>query len=859
MKPLGSLRVIPQLPPKIKRLKDLAYNLYFSWHPEVRDLFIEIDKTLWTKTNHNPVKFLYEVQQKKLEAMAVDPHFLKFYQEVVDKFDRYLNQKTTWFTKNYPQLKKLLIAYFTAEFGFHESLPVYAGGLGVLAGDHLKSASDLGIPVVGISLFYYQTYFTQEIDSHGNQIARFINLNPLELPMSLVKDKRNQPLIVAVDLGNHQVFIRVWEVKIGRRSAFLLDTNIPQNNASDREITARLYGGDQEMRIAQEIVLGMGGTRVLEALGVHPTVWHMNEGHSVFLALERIQKLVHKEKLKFYEALESVASNTIFTTHTPIPAGNDAFPLHIKDKYFQKYWESVGIRRHQFMELGSQIQPEGYEIFNLTILAFNLSRFRNAVSKLHREVSQALWNTVWPDLPYYEVPITHITNGVHAESWTARKTKELFTNFLGSEWTEKQDDPHFWNTIDQIPDKAIWELKLELKKKLINHIRDRLEVQYERNGIGSLQMFRVRQLLKPNILTIGFARRFATYKRGTLLFRDLERLKKILSNSDTPVQFIFAGKAHPKDAGGQDLIRQIYQFSINSEMRGKIIFVENYDMGLARDLISGVDVWLNNPRRTQEASGTSGQKVCMNGGLNFSVLDGWWNEGYQPDIGWAFGKNERFENLEEWDSWDSEELYEILEHEIIPLYYKRNEDNLPVEWIHMIKNSIKRILPYFNTHRMIKEYMKMMYQPAHNLGLNYQKKQFSMAKDLASWRERIDKYWSGVSIESLSPIGKENDAVILKFGESYEVKAKVRLGELTPKEVKVQIFLSTDNSELSDTKHYEIFEMNLVNNKHKDYYIYRSLIKPSNSGSYLVNLRILPYHKNLPNPVELGIVEWYQK
>jgi len=859
MQYLGGLQVIPQLPTKIKRLKDLAYNLYFSWHPEVRDLFIEIDRNLWKKTNHNPVKFLFEVQQKKLEAKASDPVYLKNYQEVINEFDHYLNLKNTWFTKNYPKLKNLLVAYFTAEFGFHESLPIYAGGLGVLAGDHLKSASDLGIPVVGISLFYHQTYFTQEIDAHGNQIAHYNNLNPLELPLQLVRDRKNDPLLVLVNIGSHKVFIRIWEAKVGRRSAFLLDTNVPQNQAQDREITSRLYGGDQEMRIAQEIILGMGGVLVLEALGISPTVWHMNEGHSVFLALQRTQKLVKENKLKFYEALESVTSNTIFTTHTPVPAGNDAFPLHIKDKYFQKYWESVGIRRHQFLELGSQIQPEGYEIFNLTILALNLSRFRNAVSKLHGEVSQSLWNTVWPDLPYYEVPIDYITNGVHAESWISRRTRLLYKKYLGDNWIEMQDDPAIWKMVDKIPDQNIWSLKLELKKKLINHIRERLEIQYERNKIGSIQMFRIRQLLKPDILTIGFARRFATYKRGTLIFSDLERLKKILNNPKFPVQFIFAGKAHPKDTGGQDLIKQIYQYSVGSELRGKIIFVENYDMGLARDLVSGVDVWLNNPRRTQEASGTSGQKVGMNGGLNFSVLDGWWNEGYTGENGWAFGETENFESPEDWDSWDSEELYEILENEIIPLYYRRNEENIPSEWIKMVKNSLKRIIPYFNTHRMIKEYLQKLYQPANDLGYSYQQKQHAVAKSIAAWKDRIDKHWSSVSIGPLHPAANENGSVILKFGEKYEIQAKVKLGELRPSEVKVQIFLSKDDSDLDEIKSYEIFEMNLVKGKQKDYHTYRALIKPSNSGNYYVTLRVLPFHKNLPNPVELGIVQWFQK
>lgn len=856
MKYIGNIQVIPRLPENISRLRDLAYNLYFAWHPDVRDLFIEIDCKLWKKTNHNPVKFLNEVQQKKLEEISSNKEYLQKYDLILNDFDSYLNERNTWFQNTFSNDNNLLIAYFTAEFGFHESLPIYAGGLGVLAGDHMKSASDLDIPIIGISLFYNQTYFTQEIDAQGNQRACYNALNPIELPLNLVKDASGQAIHVEVPVAKRKVHIQIWEAKVGRRKVYLLDTNIKENAVKDREITARLYGGDQEMRISQEIILGMGGVLALQTLNIKPTVWHMNEGHSVFMALQRIKDLVHHSNLNFNEALEAVTANTIFTTHTPVPAGNDAFPLSIKDKYFQEYWESVGIRRHQFMEMGSQVQPEGYEIFNLTILALNLSRFRNGVSKLHGDVSRKLWRTVWPDIPSDEIPIDHITNGVHTPSWISRKNRNFFQKYLDPQWLEKHDDPQIWSSLDKIPFDIFWKYKLEMKKKMINHVEERLEAQFKRNKIGSLQLLRLKQLIRPETLTIGFARRFATYKRGTLIFKNKERLSKILNNPERPVQLIFAGKAHPKDSGGQDLIRQIYNFSMKPEFRGKIIFVENYDMGLARDLVSGVDVWLNNPRRTQEASGTSGQKVGMNGGINFSVLDGWWCEGFNGYNGWAFGDKEDAGSFEDWDSWDSEELYDILENDIIPLYYSRDEKNIPMKWIERMINSIQSIMPQFNSHRMVKEYFTKMYKQAYQLGDFYQREDLKIAKNVAKWKEKIDMHWSEVNILPVEKAAYSDNTIILNFGESKEFHSKVKLGSLSPEDVKIQLFIRQNNND-NITSNFETFDMELVGKNEKGVYSYKALIKPSDSGHYHFKLRVLPYHKNQANQVEYGLAKWY--
>ena len=852
---IGQVRVIPHLPQAIQRLQDLAYNFYFTWHPEVRDLFIAIDRQLWKQVNHNPVRFLQVVQQNKLEEKANDREFLSRFNQVLKQFDAYINEKNTWFVQHFPEYKNHTIAYFTAEFGFHESLPIYAGGLGVLAGDHMKSASDLGIPLVGISLFYNQTYFTQEIDSAGNQIALYQEINPLELPLRPVLNAEGTPLLVSVPLAHREVKVRVWEARVGRISAYLLDSNVPENSPQDRQITSRLYGGDQETRISQEILLGMGGARVLKAMGIEPQAWHMNEGHSVFMALQRIENLVKERGLSFPEALEAVSINTIFTTHTPVPAGNDAFPLDIKDKYFHKYWESVGIKRHEFMELGSQVQPEGYEIFNLTILALNLSRYRNVVSQLHAEVSRRLWKTVWPDVPSSEVPISYITNGVHALTWISRKMRDTFTRHLSPRWMESIDATDFWNKVDEIPDEVLWKTKLALKEKMINHVRERLEKQFKRNKIGSHRGLRIRNAIRTETLTIGFARRFATYKRGTLIFRDIERLKRLINHPERPVQIIFAGKAHPKDTGGQELIRQIYQISMQPEFRGKVIFVENYDVGLARDLISGVDVWLNNPLRTQEASGTSGQKAGMNGGLNFSVLDGWWCEGYRGDNGWAFGDQDDFPSQEEWNAWDSEELYDILENEIIPLYYQRDENDIPHQWIQFMKNSIKTILPVFNTHRMVKEYLQTMYLPAFKMAELYSRENFRIAREISQWKERIQRFWSDVRI-----VPNHNhtlqQTMEVNFGEELPIETVVELGRLTPEDVRVQMYMVRLELDGSLSDDFEVFDLSLTKKLEPGKFLYSGKIKPSDSGNYRYTFRVLPYHPHQVNPVEVGLIHW---
>lgn len=855
MKYLGTIRVVPELPEEIKRLQELSYNLYFSWNAESRQLFREIDPHLWKKLNHNPVLFLKEVQQKDLERCANDPAYLAKLKKVMKKFDTYMLAEETWFEKTFPKEKNKTIAYFSAEFGFHESLPIYSGGLGVLAGDHIKSASDLGIPLVGVSMFYHQTYFTQQIDPHGNQIAIYPPKHPEDLPLVPLYDDKGDPLKVSVTIGTQNVSLRVWKVQVGRVSVYLLDADLPENAPEKRMITSRLYGGDQEMRISQEIVLGMGGVRALNALGIDPDAWHMNEGHSVFLALERIRNLMNAQDLSFEQAMEATSANTIFTTHTPVPAGNDAFPLHFVDKFFQRYWESIGIRRYQFMELGSQVQPEGYEIFNLTILSLKLSKFRNGVSKLHGEVSRKLWQETWPGIPTDEIPIRHITNGVHTFTWTVLKMQQLLEKHLGEDWHNHVDEPMVWKGVFGIPDGELWETKLEIKRKMLRHLRERFQEQILRNKVGTLQMHRLEDVLKPEILTIGFARRFATYKRATLIFRDKARLKRILNDPQRPVQLIFAGKAHPKDIPGQELIRRLNEISMEDGFRGRIFFVENHDMGLARDLVSGVDVWLNNPRRPQEASGTSGQKVGMNAGVNFSVLDGWWCEGYNGKNGFAFGDREDFNDLDELDSWDSDAIYDILEKDLAPLYYDTDENGVPKNWVNMMKHSLATVSPDFNTHRMVKDYVNQLYVPALHQGVEFAKDKFSLAKEFSSWEDKMANHWGDVKV-TIDENVDLNLEIVLKFNDPIKIRAKVHLGEIQPSEVKVQIYMSQEFGDLHSDVKVETMDMTRKKDLENNTFLYEAIITPANSGNYKYTVRVLPFHKRLINSSEMGLISW---
>lgn len=669
-----------------------------------------LDRTLWKETTHRPIKMLSEMTPEQIAVATRDPLFRRAYNAVLMNYDREMKNGNLWFPKQYSELVDKPIAYFSFEFGLHQSLPIYSGGLGILSGDHCKEASDLGLPFVGVGFMYPQGYFRQRIPSHGWQDAIYVPLDPDRVPMRPVYDRNGERLFVQVQLDRQIVHAELWHVQVGRVNLYLMDTDVEQNAPWDRELTHRLYGGDQEMRVKQEIVLGIGGVRALRALGIQPAVWHMNEGHSAFLVLERIRELVDNG-LSFEDAAAAVRATSVFTTHTPVPAGHDAFPFHLLDKYFWHYWDALKLDRESFLALG-EYQQEWGSAFNMTVLALRLAAHTNAVSELHGQVTRRMWKTVWPRAAEVQVPIVSITNGIHLPTWMAGSLGRLLKKYLGTDWLERHDDPMLWTRINEIPDVELWDVRQHLKRKLTGFIRERARRGHIAGELDPEQVLTAGTFLDPEALTIGFARRFATYKRATLLFYDIERLRKLLHDPYRPVQFVFAGKAHPADDPGKHLIQQIYTKAKDPAFGGRIAFVEDYDMHVAHYLVQGVDVWLNNPRRPHEASGTSGMKAAINGVLNLSVLDGWWAEGYNGFNGWAIGTHEQLDDPHAQDRADAESLYRLIEEEVVPLYYRRDSDNVPRGWIQIVKEAIRTAAPAFSTRRMIKEYTEQMYVPA---------------------------------------------------------------------------------------------------------------------------------------------------
>jgi starch phosphorylase len=696
------------LPTRLRRLAELAYNLWWTWHRGADRVFRWVDPETWVTVGHNPVTFLRRVDPAVLKAATRNRSYLAELDSVLRAFDDYMaNGHTTWYPKAYPHRVEQPIAYFSTEFGLHESLPIYAGGLGILSGDHLKEASDLGLPLVALGFLYTQGYFRQHITEDGWQEAEYTPLAFQDLPVRPVLDQTKETLTVSVDLPGRTVHARLWRIQVGRVPLYLLDSDVEENDPGDRELTARLYTSDLESRISQEVLLGLGGVRALRALGYNPAVWHMNEGHSAFMALERLRELIAAGR-SFSEAEERVRSATIFTTHTPVPAGQDEFPLWLMDKHFSTFWPQLGLEREAFIDLARHQQPWG-ETFSMAMLALRMSGARNGVSELHGRVARQMWSFVWPKLPVDEVPIGHITNGIHTDTWLARRMAELYDRYLGADWPEQVDDPQVWKNIDHIPDEELWETRRHLKRKLAAAMRDRSRRLWLTHRHHPVQVIASGALLDPYALTIGFARRFATYKRAHLLFEDFERLMAMLHRPGMPLQVIYAGKAHPADEPGKRLIQDVYRMVKLSESGGRLVFVEDYDMDLARYLVQGVDVWLNTPRRPNEACGTSGQKAALNGALNLSVLDGWWREGYNGENGWAIGGDVDTTD----DHADAEALYRLLENEIIPLYYlERSADGVPNEWLGRVRESIRTLAPRFSMRRMVREYVESMYEPA---------------------------------------------------------------------------------------------------------------------------------------------------
>ena len=700
-----------RLPRRIKRLGELAYNLWWTWNPEAQRLFIQIDRALWERTNHNPIRFLDRIQRAQLNAVTQNHYYLENYDRIFEEYDNYMNTDDTWCSRHHPEYNHRPIAYFSTEFGLHETLPIYAGGLGILSGDHLKGASDLGLPLIAIGFLYTHGYFSQHITEDGWQEAHYIRLKFAELPILPVMTTDDEPLTISVELPGREVQARIWAIHVGRVRLFLLDSDVEGNSVADRELTARLYSSDLESRISQEIILGIGGVRALRSLGYNPSVWHLNEGHSAFLNLERAREMIASGH-SFEEAREQICATSIFTTHTPVPAGNDEFPEWLIDKYFSPLIPELELDREEFFNLGRNPHPWG-NTFSMPILAIGMSRYRNGVSELHGQVARDMWHHLWPEKRVDDVPIINITNGVHSGSWMARRMRNLLNQYMGDNWMDSLDENQVWDAVEKIPDAELWEVRRHLKRKLVHYMRERARDQWLNGGIHPVQVIASGVLLDPYALTIGFARRFATYKRANLILRDLGRLLDIINRPNMPVQIIFAGKSHPADEPGKLLIQEVYRTVKNAENGGRLVFLEDYDMNLARYLLQGVDVWLNTPRRPHEASGTSGMKAAMNGVLNFSVLDGWWREGYNGNNGWAIGRDLDFDDPNQQDEEDAISLYTILESQIIPIYYKtRPSDGLPGEWIAMMKESIRTLSPQFSMRRMVKEYVEQLYVQA---------------------------------------------------------------------------------------------------------------------------------------------------
>ena len=849
----NKITVKPQLPKSIERLGEISENLWWSWNTEFLKIFKEIDIDLWEKCGKNPVKFLRQVEQIKLERAANDPEILRLYKTNVENFDNYMSSKNTWFNRNYPENKGNVISYFSAEYGLDETIPIYSGGLGILSADHLKSASDLGIPLVAIGLLYKNGYFNQIIDKYGNQLTEYHNIDLENLPIKPLKDQNGENVIINVKMAGERVYAKVWRICVGRVNLYLLDTDIEENKDEYRDTTLRLYGGDQETRIRQEMILGIGGVKLLNELEIKPTVYHMNEGHSSFLVLQAIKDMIKEKELSFNIAKDIITAKTVFTTHTPVPAGNDIFPIALVERYFDGFWDELGITKEKFLELGMKPKETNKTSFNMGILALKVAGKKNGVSKLHGEVSRELFSEVWPDIAPQESPITHITNGIHTCTWLAPNLKDLYNKYLDPYWQDRIHLAETWKKIDKIPDVELWEEHKKRKVKLIKLVKDNVTARLKRNGAHYEQIKEIINL-NPDALTIGFARRFATYKRATLLFKDLERLTEIVNDKERPVQIIFAGKAHPADKEGQDLIRYIHEVSMMPQFKGKILLLENYNMNVARQLVQGVDVWLNNPRRPMEASGTSGEKASVNGVVNFSILDGWWAEGYNTKNGWAIGTNEEYYSYEEQDLTDSEDIYRILEDKIIPTYYKRDENGVSREWMQYMKNSIMSTGGEYSTSRMLVDYTRKLYIPLCNLTNNY----FNYLDKVTAFnevKERIYANWNDIKITQENNL----DDITLDAGNKITVRCKVCSPNIEKEYIQTECYYGKilDNGIVEVAS---VVPMNLIAEDNDNrVYEYEAEIEMRTGGNYGYTFRVMPKHEMLPDPENLNLVKWITK
>ena len=848
------ITVNPQLPKRIEKLSEISNNLWWSWNTEFLRLLKKMDGDLWEQSGKNPVKFLKHISQERLESMSKDIGFLKEYDKVVSNFDGYMNSKNTWFAKKYPEEKNDLIAYFSAEYGIDETMPIYSGGLGILSGDHLKSASDLGIPLVAVGLLYKNGYFNQKINGNGDQETEYKNIDLYDLPIIPVKDNKGEDLTIYVKFPKRRLYLKVWQVNVGKVTLYLLDSDIEKNHEEDKDITLKLYGGDQEMRIRQEIVLGMAGVNLLKTLELEPTVYHMNEGHSAFLTLEIIKNIIKEKQVSFEVAKDIASSKTVFTTHTPVPAGNDIFPLDLVKKYFKDFWPRLGLSEEEFMKLGMKPCNELDNGFNMGILALKIAGKKNGVSKLHGAVSRELFGEVWPNIAASESPIGYVTNGIHTCSWLAPKLKELYNKYLIPFWQDSMHKDEIWEKVNNIPNDKLWQVHKERKEKLLQLVAKSTTERLRRSGYSYEEINEIVSKLNPDALTIGFARRFATYKRATLIFKDIERITQILNNNDKPVQLIFAGKAHPADKEGQDLIKYIHQISMMPQFKGKIFLLENYNIAMSRYLISGVDVWLNNPRRPMEASGTSGQKASVNGVINFSVLDGWWAEGYDQTNGWTIGTNAEYESYEAQDQADSQSMYRTLEEKIIPIYYDKDRNGMSKKWIEIMKNSIITTGGKYSTARMLVDYTNQLYMPLCNLTKKYYEDIDNVAA-YNSWKKDTYRDWKDIKITQVNNL----DNITMDAGNNIEVSCEVELPNIDVENVTVEAYYGKilDNGVVENVS---IIPMTLSDSdeEQKKYY-FIAKIELTTGGNYGYTFRVMPKHEMLLEPANLDLIKWITK
>lgn len=833
IQPLKEFLVRPALPDSLARMSELAHNLLWTWDHNLRTLFRRLDPNLWKACGNNPVLMLGRVPQATLERAAADPRFLSLYRRACERYDSYMLPSEG----NHD--RKMLVAYFSMEYGLTECLPIYSGGLGLLSGDHLKASSDSDLPLIGVGLLYQKGYLSQHLNPDGWQQERYPINDFYTLPIEQVCDEQGNELKVSVRLPSGEVWIKVWRINVGRVKLYVLDTNIPDNpRPEDRDITDSLYGGDIHTRMRQEIVLGIGGLRALKKLGLEPTACHMNEGHSAFLAVERIRILMQEQGLTFDQALDASRQNNVFTTHTSVPAGIDIFDAGMLYEYFHEYCHSSGISFDQLLSLGKRNPNDGADRFSMAILAFKTSAYRNAVSRLHREVSQEMWQDLWPNLPTPEIPITSITNGVHLPSYLHGDLATLYDQYLQPDWRERYPDPKTWDLIRDIPDGELWDAHRRRKRRLLSFVRERMvRFSHERKA-SNTEIRRLEQVLDPEAFTIGFARRFATYKRATLLFRDVNRLKKLLTNPEMPVQIVIAGKAHPKDHPGKTLIREIYQLSRDPQLSKRVVFLEDYGIEVARDMVQGVDLWLNNPRRGEEACGTSGMKASLNGVLNLSILDGWFDEAYEMSGGWAIG--DRVPYSEDQDEFHASAIYSLLENEIVPMYYNGGEDGVPDEWVRRMKQCLMYISPAFNCQRMVGEYMDRLYEPAHRAYAEMKGTNYDLARERSSWRSGVESVWSNIRFLELGP---GPDASVLS-GSEIPVRTLVELAGLKPEDVRVEAVVGRVgvNGTLEDT---EVLALPAVEQRGSAW-LFQKEIVPHQTGRLGYALRISPNHDDNP-------------